>query len=208
MRTRFNRIHQVHPEFATEAQHFELLHNTLECTSLQCFVDLLKQDVGRVKLCLRDVELWTDWGVRMPRQNMLQDIVTFAKANKKSKIMIGLSSLKYTDVDAKKLLLFVAYGRGIREAVRGIPSGMAMVNDLGIIGGWRNGQSVSVLDAENVRFTPGDQVFVYDIFRMQLTVASIELPSFRKALAPYHPDTSKAIKLLIPDVKSWFTEGF
>jgi hypothetical protein len=101
----------------------------------QDLIELLKLSTGRVKLYLRDVELWTDWGTRMPRQNMLLDIVTFAKANRKSKITVRLPSMKYTDTDVVGLVIFVAYGQGIREAVRDTPSGMAMVDDLGVVAG-------------------------------------------------------------------------
>jgi hypothetical protein len=67
---------------------------------------------------------------------------------------------------------------------------------------------VAVLNADNVRFVPGDQVFNEELFRSQVISASAKMSIFGKALAPYHTDVSLAINLLVLDAESWFEKGF
>lgn len=98
MHTELNRIHEVHPAFATEALHLELCdpNTTLECTDAGHLVELLHSDKGNVKLSLCHVVLWTDWGQKpllMPEsheQQHLYYILRYAAANKKVKFSIHL----------------------------------------------------------------------------------------------------------------------
>ncbi|KAF1946351.1 hypothetical protein EJ02DRAFT_496561 [Clathrospora elynae] len=118
---------------------------------------------------------------------------------------VVLAKWRFKDTPATSLQEFMAYGRGIREAILGTRSGVALVNDLGMICAWRDLQPVSVLDVDNVKFFPMKEEFGETVFREQVEYACRKVPTFvPRVVLAYHLIRSRAIELLLTDVRSWY----
>ncbi|KAI4701721.1 hypothetical protein J4E81_003461 [Alternaria sp. BMP 2799] len=205
-----NRITEVHREFADEATNFELRHNTLVCTDVGKFVRLIEMDKKRLQLCLRQVILGTEWGMSplvFLKTKDLHSILAYAKSNMAAAIQIRLDFWKFKDVRAKGMLLFVAYWRGIREAVRGQRSIMCWPGDSGMLRQWQGVSKVSGLDADNVKLFPDENVFDEAAFRLEVSEALVKTATFHRALLSYRLYAPTAAEMLVRDLRSWYEEG-
>jgi len=106
------------------------------------------------------------------------------------------------------MLLFVVYGQGVREAIRGKRPANTIVTVDGIVEAWRNGSSVDVLDVDNVRFFPNEDFSRESFFRLKVSLAVQKTSAFYLALAAYAAaDQHEAVELLVKDVESWYRNG-
>jgi len=104
-------------------------------------------------------------------------------------------------------LLFVVYGQGIQEAIRGKRSANTIVTVGGIVDAWRNGSNVSALDVDNIRFFPNEDFFGGSFFRLKVSLALQKMSTFHLALVTYATDKHEAVELLVKDVEDWYRSG-
>jgi len=205
-----NRINEVHREFADEATNFELRHNILVCTNVGKFVRLIEMEKKRLRLCLRQVVLRKEWGMSplvFPKTKDLHSILAYAKSNLAATIQTRHACWRFKDPLAKDTLLSVAYGRGIREAVRGQRFVMSWPGDSGMLRQWQSVSKVSGLYAGTVKFVPAKDVFHEPAFRFQVSLALRKTTTFRHALTPYHLYAPTAAEMLVRGVRAWYEEG-
>ncbi|KAE8856380.1 hypothetical protein PTNB73_09645 [Pyrenophora teres f. teres] len=213
--SQLNRIHEFHPAFATEALHFELYDNTLECTDAAHLVELLHSDEGNVKLCLRDVVLSTDWGQmplppRMPDANLLKNILSYAKEHNQTKFTIRLMrwriNAKYT---GEVLLPFLEFGECIRRAIRGKRSILSMFTFEDAVQLWTKKHDFLGLDADNVRFFPKQYCFIRSVCQVQLLCLLDEAFTHYliRAPKPHATDINEVVESIINDVEDWHKNG-
>ncbi|KAA8616860.1 hypothetical protein PtrSN002B_004271 [Pyrenophora tritici-repentis] len=213
--SQFNRIHEVHPEFATEALHHELYDNTLECTDAARLVELLHSDKGNVKLCLRDVLLSADWGQmplppRMPDAHLLKDILRYAKQHKETKFTIRMMMWRLTPINSSQVMLhFLEFGEGIRRAIRGKQSILSIMTIQNQVLFWTKEHDFSGLDADNVKFFPEMDCFCRSLYRAQVAFFLDEVLTDYMAHAPglHASDVNEAIESVVNDIEEWHKNG-